>query len=304
MLLRLVIFLYIAGCWVPVLGQNNSPEVVDLLHQPIRVSPVKNVLWEISGPRLSRPSYLYGILYKVPADAFFLVPGLDVVVKEVDRLVMEVHPVQMDKDHLYRGTVPIDSTLEELLTKREYATLQTFVRDSLSAVSLYKLMGRYQPALLSWQFMCDYCLGYSEANPPINYEQYLYQVTKLPVTPLTNGWAREAWLEAYSFGEQTNMLMNTLAHKRRLCLNYHDLLREYWKQDLEMVWLLSKNIPEFGSNTSTLIEARNADWLERLPGLMEREQLLIAVHAVQLPGEYGLIHLLKKAGYQLHPVLR
>ncbi len=279
-------------------------QVVDLLDQPIRVQPVKYVLWEISGPRLRQPSYLYGILYKVPANAFYMVPGLTPVVGKVDRLVMEVHPADTDRDHLYRGTVPMDSTLEELLPRRDYVALSDFVRDSLSAVSLLKLMRRYQPLLLSRQFMCDFCLGFNEQDPPINYEQYLFQVTHLPLTPLSNGWARDADLEMYSFQEQTDLLMNTLRNKRPLCLNYQELLKAYWRQDLESVWALSQSVPDFGNNTATLVDARNAEWMELLPTMMERERVLIAVHAVHLPGEYGLIHQLRKAGYEVRPVVQ
>lgn len=292
------------GCCIYVFAQNGGPEVVDLYDRPIRVMPVKHVLWEITGPRLTRPSYLYAILYKVPSNAFFLIPGLTPVIENCDRLVMEVHPAEMDRDHLYRGTVPIDSTLEELLSRREYNDLRKFVEDSLSVASLYKLGRRYQPLLLSRQFMCDYCLGFEEGKEPINYEQYLYQVVDLPITPLTNGWAREAWLDIYGFSEQTTMMMETLQRKRRICLNYYDLLKAYWAQDLEQVWMMSKDIPEFGNNTSSLIEARNAEWMGKLPQMMERERLLIAVHAVQLPGEYGLIHLLRKAGYELRPIVK
>ncbi len=292
----------LVGSFAASMGQPPESEVVDLLAQPIRVLPVNHVLWEITGPRLQRPSYLYGILYKVPTNAFYLHPGLSHIVNQVDRLIMEVHPAEMDRDHLYRGTVPMDSTLDALLSRREYAALQGFVRDSLSAVSLYKFMRRYQPLLLSQQFMCDYCLGFKEGNEPIDYEQYLYQVVNLPLTPLTNGWAREAWMDTYGYKEQTNLMMQTLANKRRLCLNFHELLRAYWNQDLERVWQLSHDIPEFGSNTSSLVEARNAEWITKLPSLMERERVLISVHAVQLPGEYGLVHMLRKAGYQLRPI--
>lgn len=299
-----ILLLLSLGCCVSVSAQNNSPEVVDLYDRPIRVMPVEYILWEITGPRLPEPSYLYGILYKVPANAFFLIPGLDQVIDHTDRLVMEVHPAEMDRDHLYRGTVPIDSTLEEILPRSQFLQLKSFVEDSLSVSSVYKMGRRYQPLLLSQQFMCDFCLGFEEGDEPVNYEQYLYQTVDLPLISLTNGWAREAWLDIYSQQEQAEMLMETLTNKRRLCLNYYDLLKAYWAQDIETVWQLAREIPEFGSNTGSLIEARNAEWMEKLPGMMERERLLIAIHAVQLPGEYGLIHMLRKAGYELRPVVR
>ena len=51
-----------------------------------------------------------------------------------------------------------------------------------------------------------------------------------------------------------------------------------------------------------LIYGRNADWAKRLPPIMKQGSTFVAVGVAHLPGERGLLALLKKAGYTVSPV--
>jgi len=51
-----------------------------------------------------------------------------------------------------------------------------------------------------------------------------------------------------------------------------------------------------------LLDDRNKNWLAQLPSLMKEQQTFIAVGALHLSGENGLIHLLRDAGYTLTPL--
>ena len=54
--------------------------------------------------------------------------------------------------------------------------------------------------------------------------------------------------------------------------------------------------------TDLLLYNRNRNWAEKLKILMNDKSLVVAVGAGHLPGEKGLINLLKKAGYKVEPV--
>jgi hypothetical protein len=51
-----------------------------------------------------------------------------------------------------------------------------------------------------------------------------------------------------------------------------------------------------------LLYARNRKWAKELKTLMPGGTLLIAVGAAHLPGEQGVINLLRKDGYTVTPV--
>ncbi|HEX2607399.1 MAG TPA: TraB/GumN family protein, partial [Flavisolibacter sp.] len=54
--------------------------------------------------------------------------------------------------------------------------------------------------------------------------------------------------------------------------------------------------------TNLLLYNRNANWAKKLDGLLEQNSLVVAVGAGHLPGEKGVISLLRKAGYKVEPV--
>lgn len=51
-----------------------------------------------------------------------------------------------------------------------------------------------------------------------------------------------------------------------------------------------------------LLDDRNLDWIDQLPGLMKGKSLFIAVGALHLSGSNGLVNLLKNLGYEVTPV--
>lgn len=51
-----------------------------------------------------------------------------------------------------------------------------------------------------------------------------------------------------------------------------------------------------------LIYNRNADWLKKMPALMAQKPTFFAVGAGHLPGERGVLNLLRKAGYTVEGV--
>ena len=54
--------------------------------------------------------------------------------------------------------------------------------------------------------------------------------------------------------------------------------------------------------TDILLYHRNQNWVEKLKSLLPEKSLMIAVGAGHLPGEKGVINLLRKAGFKVTPV--
>ena len=51
-----------------------------------------------------------------------------------------------------------------------------------------------------------------------------------------------------------------------------------------------------------MIYNRNQAWAEKLPSIMKTAPTFVAVGALHLPGEKGVLNLLKKQGYTVEPV--
>ncbi|MEL7535312.1 MAG: hypothetical protein AAFN10_28705, partial [Bacteroidota bacterium] len=128
--------LWLMMCWMsvatlqaqpPVRDNAGSPTIRDMQQpQNQQVLPAQALIWEVQRSDIEKPSYIYAILYKVPKDWFFLPPGLSPIVESTDRLMLETDPNYIDRDVLYRGGTPIDSTLEALLNRRDFYEVNKF----------------------------------------------------------------------------------------------------------------------------------------------------------------------------------
>lgn len=284
-------------------AQESSLNIEDMTEQAIPVQPSQGILWEVSGKKLSQSSYIYAVLHLVPREQFFLHPGLDSVVQRSSCIMMEVDPGKEKKDYLFRSEIPIDSTLDRILPKRDYRTLESFIDDQLTEDSRRKLVQRYSPLLLLRQMMVDYCLYRKMDRKVISYEEYLQHATReKKFLSLQMEWVRLAWLDSHSLQEQSRMLLEAIEDKENKKLAYEGMLRSYRQGNLDRVWLLSLNSPDLGDNKHTLIDLKVANWKKALVQKMPHSSVCAVVPAVVLPGEYGLLHVLRKAGYTVKPI--
>jgi uncharacterized protein YbaP (TraB family) len=82
-----------------------------------------------------------------------------------------------------------------------------------------------------------------------------------------------------------------------------EMIEVYRKQDLEqMDSLMNKSDPGMEDYMDLLLFGRNRHWVAQMPALMKENSLLFAVGAGHLPGEQGVINLLRKKGYKVTPM--
>ena len=89
--------------------------------------------------------------------------------------------------------------------------------------------------------------------------------------------------------------------------NLKKLTNAYMKQDLaEMLRISEERKGNLCDPTpdeeEALIYKRNKAWAEKLPAIMKTAPTFVAVGALHLAGDKGLLNLLKKQGYTVEPV--
>lgn len=80
------------------------------------------------------------------------------------------------------------------------------------------------------------------------------------------------------------------------------LNKAYKNGDLEMMMLLSDEEQEDPAFFYNLVDKRNKEWIKKLPELFKDKRILVAVGALHLPGENGLIKQLTDLGYIITPI--
>ena len=93
------------------------------------------------------------------------------------------------------------------------------------------------------------------------------------------------------------------ADKNKDSKEMKEMLQAYNEQDLaKLEAMLLKTDAGISSFTDILLYNRNRTWVQKLKELMKNKALVIAVGAGHLPGDQGVIQLLRKEGYKVDPV--
>lgn len=80
------------------------------------------------------------------------------------------------------------------------------------------------------------------------------------------------------------------------------LLEYYRDQDLDAMMALTEEVADQFGDMAILLDNRNNKWIAKLEPVLDQGNAFIAVGALHLPGEEGLIKLLTAEGYKLTPV--
>ena len=101
--------------------------------------------------------------------------------------------------------------------------------------------------------------------------------------------------------------MCTLNHIETEVENLKRLTNAYMNQDLNTMLKISEErkgdqCDALPGEEDVLIYNRNKAWAEKLPAIMKAAPTFVAVGALHLPGEKGLLNLLKRQGYTVEAV--
>lgn len=101
---------------------------------------------------------------------------------------------------------------------------------------------------------------------------------------------------------QAEALVDMLKDPSKAIQSSKDLTAAYDAEDLSKMLQLSEEDDEHPEFMVALLDKRNAEWLEKLPEIMKAAPSFIAVGALHLAGDKGIVEGLKKLGYNVTPV--
>jgi uncharacterized protein YbaP (TraB family) len=108
--------------------------------------------------------------------------------------------------------------------------------------------------------------------------------------------------------DQIAMVADTVKHHGEMAGAIEELLTVYLKRDLRGLQdvnakYMALDDPALGDKLmETLIDARNVRMVERMQARLKEGNAFVAVGALHLPGEIGILNLLGKKGYRVSVV--
>lgn len=273
------------------------------------------LLWKITGKGLKAPSYLMGTHHLAPLSIMDSIKGMQTALNSTTQVIGELNMSDIHKPAniqllQQKMMIDCDTTLQTLLSPPDYDMVNKFTKEYLN----FELsqVPKLKPAFISNNaVVIIYVKHVGNFNPQEQLDSYFQK------QGTEKGKKIEA-LETLDF--QLNILYNSSSLQRQaqlLVCALNDLPQiidstkrlsvAYMAQDLNLMQQIAEerqgnSCDPSAQEMESMITARNQTWAKKLPTLIETAPSFIAVGALHLPGEEGLINLLRAQGYEIEAV--
>lgn len=292
-----------------------------LLLLAVAIGSYAQLLWKVSGNGLSQPSYIVGSFHVAPANFVDSIAGLNDALASCKQVYGELSLQELgDMSKLQQMQaamlLPDSVKLQDLFTAEQQEQVNKMLRrvlgTDLTTPTVGEQLSRMKPSALSTTLqVVTYVKKHPSFNPQALFDAALLQ--KGAQAGKTVGG-----LETMAF--QSRLLYESKPLERQaaelLCMaqhfDYQEELMErlaaaYLAQDLKaLAAVMSEKMNNECDSTpeeeEALIYQRNADWAKKLPTILHTASTLVVVGSGHLPGERGLLELLRQAGFDVTPV--
>ncbi len=260
-----------------------------------------SIFWNVTGNGLEKPSYLYGTVHLIPQSDFFFIDSLEDKFKSCNEIVLEV---DMNDPGFITKTqqlmlMPDNKSIKGLLDSTEYNQLSEFFKDSLN-----QQLDQFQR--LKPFFLVQFIFPKMINKPLASYELTFVQMAKkynIDLTGLESIKEQMNSLDNIPYKRQAELVLETVNDFNEGRQIYSQLMDTYKKMDFKNFYkLMFKASPELKEFEQLLLIDRNEKWIPRIEKMIKEKSCFIAVGALHLEGEKGLVALLQSDGYSVTPI--
>jgi uncharacterized protein YbaP (TraB family) len=276
----------------------------------IRYKPLENsLLWEIKGKDLPASSYVFGTIHLIPEADYFWTKPMENAFSKSQEVVFELDMNEMNDMSKMMALLPHlfmkgDTTLSMLLVKADYDKLAAKMQNMGLPLFLFE---RMKPFFLTVFLSED--LQPSDDKSMKSYELELTakaNAMRKTVTGLETVAFQASIFDRIPYKKQADMLTEMLKEEGNSETESPDLkamISHYKNQEIQRLGdAVTAGNGEMMGMEEDLLFLRNEKWIPLMEEKMKRNSVFFAVGAGHLPGERGVIHLLRKAGYKVKAV--
>lgn len=269
------------------------------------------VLYKVEGNGLTAPSYLFGTHHLAPlskieefgADQPF--KDASMVVGEIDMTADQMQLAAAMQPHMM---APADSTLSKIISPEDYTVISKEFENwapmpgmTLQALDMLKPMAI--TSMVTVSMVSKDMPGFNPSEQLDSWFQKQGKETGKKIMPLeTVEFQASLLFDSTPIAYQADALVELLKDPAKAMEQTKTLNKAYNEQDLNAMLSLSEAEDEHPEFMIALLDRRNADWLTKLPDIMKQGSAFIAVGALHLAGDKGLVEGLRKLGYTVSPL--
>ena len=269
------------------------------------------ILYKVEGNGLTSPSYILGTHHLAPLSVIEKV-GAAQPFSDSKQVIGEI---DMTQDQMTLGMAmqphmiaPADSTLSKVISPEDFTVISEEFKKwaPMPGMELSMLDGMkpmVASAMVAVGMAAQAMPGYNPQEQLDTYFQTQGKSQGKTIVPLeTVDYQASVLYDSTPIAYQAESLVEMLKDPSKAIQSTKDLTAAYKAQDLNKMLELTEKDDEHPEFMIALLDKRNAEWLEKLPEMMKTAPSFIAVGALHLAGEKGIIEGLKKLGYSVTPV--
>lgn len=279
------------------------------------------LLYKISGNGVGKPSYIVGTYHLAPASYVDSIPGANEALASVEQVCGEVDMSEMEsmagvQKVMAAMMLPDGQSLSDILSDEEMGKLNAFMNEVMGADLNNPLiaaqLGKMTPAAIANQLqLVQYMKMTPGFNPNALIDSYFQSEAKKTDKPVIGFETLDFQISVLYTGStierQKEQLICMIDNQEYNQMVMEQLTKAYFSQDIDAVLAVTEE--KLGTSCDStpeeeeaLIYGRNADWVEKIPAIIGDKSTLFVVGAAHLPGERGVLELLKKEGYTVEGV--
>jgi uncharacterized protein YbaP (TraB family) len=275
-------------------AQNTVNANVDSTH---------TLLWKIAGKNITKPSYLFGTMHILCADDAKLSDGLKNAISSCDEIYFEIDLSDMKGmlNSLKYLRMNDETKLSDLLSVDDYSKVKSYFTKHASMLP-FGMLERFKPLLIS-SMIEEQDMG-CKATDGMEMEIMKNANTlNKKINGLETVEFQAQLFDSIPYRKQARELVNYIDSIDQYSKSMDTLMKVYKEQDLKKIDELSRTSDVTVSDyIDLLLNGRNRNWVKQMDTLLPAKSLLFAVGAAHLPGESGVIALLRKNGYTVTPM--
>ncbi len=261
----------------------------------------QTVLWEITGKRLKEPSYLYGTIHIQDERVFAFGDEVLEAFNNSKAYAMEILMDELDFEEIQEAMLMKENSLDKLMSPEDYKFLDSIVREK-TGQGLF-IFNRMKPFFLSSQLMqIDMAKDKEDAL-----DLYLLNKARkegkicLGIEKFSD---QIRAIDAISLEDQVEMLMSAFIDTLNTSEDMmENLIQAYLDGNLEKMYEFTKDTALPAEFNQAFLIDRNIKMARNIHRFIRKQSTFNAVRAAHLPGEKGVINLLRKRGYTVEPII-
>ena len=256
------------------------------------------LMYKISGNELSKPSYVVGIHNLAPAAMVQLINGVSDALNGSDQMYGELN--------IDAASADASQTVKDAATLAEGKTIQQLLNtDELKRFNSFLMKTQGQDLtkdMKIWLYLANHRGTF---DPTSQIDAYFVQLAKKNNMPMFGLETIEEYANAVyktiPETRQKEQMMCVVDHQDFYQKQMDNILNGYMLQNMNTIeQALNEKLGgtcDATDEEATVCQQRIAQWAQKMPEIMKGAPTLFIIGIEKLPGEKGLLQLLKNAGY-------